>query len=486
MFAYVNSVIFTGLLLYPELPRFVSVLVVFLVVPIALVFVFRYLARVLIVHLELKVQDEEQLTSPLPIFAVTLALPMIIVLFADFSGGNYLQLIQNALIKDVSIIDAENYTDAGYVEFKDGKVDLTKAGFSQSRTGSNNGSTRSITLHSYYVYPVVARDWRSNMPISIWLCESVSNPESMPTKYRVYPKIPGLVLKKVQGIPIQDPYAIHSYGEAIENATKRYKIQSVPNPLLLAYKDIPYPQLLEKQRVRFFVFLSVVNILWVGGFGFLIIRDFKRKQLQDEKPNELQSRDLHQQPSRSIQKTQQHPWSGMQAVLASVFVFSVEDLSSNRLGRISAEQKFRMQKNNTANNRFAWGVFAAIFGVGFLGFSAAIIQNDEMGIDALPWYFVAVGFFALILWANMLFHQYRLKRTHEKGIARAVSGTISLYSKRVERSTNYYFTINGQRFQIEQFKQFNALKKEELAGQEATMYISSPWKSILSVELHKK
>jgi hypothetical protein len=486
MFAYVNSIIFTGLLLYPELPRFVSVLVVFLALPIALVFVFRYLARVLIMPLKLKVRDAEELTSPLPIFSVTLALPMMIVLFADFAGGNYLQLLSYPVSEDVLIVDVENYTEAGYVSFKDGIVKLKNTGFTQNRTSRNNGTGRSVTLHSYYVYPVVARGWTSDIPVSIWLCESVSNPESMPSKFRDHPKIPELIVEKIQGTTIKDPYAIHSYGKAIENAAKRYNIKSVSNPLLLAYQDNPYPQLIDRQQQRFFVFLGIVNLLWVGGFGFLIFRDYKRKQKLKQEPNYQPNKDLHQQPSRSTHKTRQHPWFGAQAALASVFEFSVEDLSSNQLGRISAEQKTRMQQNNTSNNRFAWGAFATIFGIGFLGFSAAIIQNDEMGIDALPWYFVAVGFFALILWANILFHQYRLKRTHEKGIARAVSGTISLYSKRVERTTNYYFAINGQRFQIEQFKQFDAMKKEELAGQEATMYISSPWKSILSVELHEK
>lgn len=486
LFAYVNSVIFSGLLLYPELPRFISVLVVFLVLPIVLVFVFRYLSRLLIVYLNLDVQDEEQLVSPLPIFAGTLALPMVLVLFADFAGGNYLYLIQNSRIKDVSIIDAENYTNAGYVEFMNGRVELTKAGLSQSRTGSNNGSTRSITIHSYYVYPVVTRDWNSNMPISIWLCESISNPESMSSKYKDYPKVPGMVFKKVQGIPIHDSYAIHSYSGAIENATRKHNIKSVSNPLLLAYQKNPYPQLLEKQRVRFFIFLGVVNLLWVGGFGFLIIRDFKSKPQQDQKLNELQSRDLQQKPLSKGREKGENIWSGKQAALASVFVFSMEDLSSNQLGRISVEQKSRMHKNNTSNTKFAWGVFTAIISIGFFGFLAGIIQNDEMQIDALLWYFVAVGFFALILWAGTLFHQHRLKCTLEKGIARSVRGIISLYSERVERSTNYYFSINNHRFEIVEFRQFNALKKQGVVGYEATMYISSPWKSILSVELHEQ
>jgi len=485
LFAFVNCVILAGLLLYPELPRFVSVLVVFLVLPIVLVFIFRYLARVLIVHLYLDVENEDELVSALPILAVTLALPMGIVLFAGFAGGNYLQLVKNSVIDNVSIMDAENYVDVGYVGFKDGKVKLKNAGFSQNRTSTNNGSTRSITLHSYYAYPVVSKHWTSDKPITIWVCESVSNPESMPSKYRDYPKIPGLEIEKVQGIPIRDPYAIHSYGKAIENAIRRHNIKSVSQPLLLAYQNIPYLQLIEKQRKRFFIFLGVINLLWVGGFGFLIIRDFKRKQQQ--KPNTQQSKGLHQQPSRKDLYPGQ-AWSGAQAALATAFVFSPDDLTTNRLGRISVEQKSLMQKNNTSNTRFAWGVFTAIFGIGFLGFSGAIIQNNEMGIDALPWYFILVGFFALALWAFILFHQYRLKRTLEKGVARSVSGTINLYSARGEKTTNYYFSINGHKFQLDlvRFGQFNTLKRSNVAGQEATMYISTPWKSILSVELHKK
>ncbi|MEZ5584123.1 MAG: hypothetical protein R3F37_16500 [Candidatus Competibacteraceae bacterium] len=483
LFAYVNSVVLSGLLLYQELPRFFSVLVVFFVLPIALVFVFRTLARMLAICFNLDVDNAEELVSPLPIFAVTLVLPMGMFLFADFAGGNFLQIINNSVIKDVSIIDAEKYTDVGYVEFKDGKVELTKTGFSQNMTHNNNRST----LHSYYVYPVVARGWTVDKPIAIWLCDSVSNPESMPSRYRDSPKIPELVIEKVQGIPIRDAYAIHSYGEAIENATRRHNIKSVSQPLLLAYQNIPYLELVEKQRLRFFIFLGVINFLWVGGFGFLIIRDFKNKQQQDPKPIAQPSRSLHQKPSREKRYQSQTAWSGGQAALASAFMFSPADLSSNRVGRMSAEQKFRLQKNNTSNNRFAWGVFAAIFGIGFLGFSGAIIQ-EEIGIDAIPWYFVTVGFFALILWTNILFHQYRLKRTLNKGVAKPVSGKISLYSKRAERTTNHYFSINGQEFQLDLVKigQSIALKRANVAGQKATMYISSPFKSVLSVELHKQ
>ena len=179
----------------------------------------------------------------------------------------------------------------------------------------------------------------------------------------------------------------------------------------------------------------------------------------------------------------QNEMSHLQAVLAEVFEFSQADIAANRKGQLSAAQRERITNKHYANSRFAWELFFIIFGLGLLGFSAEMIRTGNMGMKSLLTYFGVTAFFGLIVWAFILYYRHQMKRTLRQGSAQPVEGKIQLVTERGERMQSRYFCIGNHRFRIDRYKHFVALQQSGVAGRKATMYVSSPWHSLLCVIL---
>jgi hypothetical protein len=60
---------------------------------------------------------------------------------------------------------------------------------------------------------------------------------------------------------------------------------------------------------------------------------------------------------------------------------------------------------------------------------------------------------------------------------------IRLITKRDGRLLLRYFCVGSHQFKIDNYKYFTLLEQSAVAGQEAIMYVSSPWRSVLSVVL---
>ncbi|WP_204137677.1 hypothetical protein [Halomicronema sp. CCY15110] len=173
----------------------------------------------------------------------------------------------------------------------------------------------------------------------------------------------------------------------------------------------------------------------------------------------------------------------LQAVLARVFEFSPADLAANRMGMISDAQKARMTHTYDANCRMAWVIFALIFGLGFLGFSADMIRNENLGVDTVLIYFGVTACWGLIVWAFILYHGHQLQRTLRQGNVQPVAGQIQLWTERSEGMRSRYFCVGGYKFRMDNYTDFSALQKSGIAGRAAILYVSYPNRSLLSVLL---
>lgn len=173
----------------------------------------------------------------------------------------------------------------------------------------------------------------------------------------------------------------------------------------------------------------------------------------------------------------------LQAVLAEVFTFSPDDLAANRQGRLSAAQRERITRKHAGNVRAAWVIFAIVFGLGFVGFSAEMIRTANFTLNTILTYAALTAFFALIVWAYTTYDGRRMNRTLQEAHPQRVEGVIQLIVERSERTQVRYFCIDGQRFRIDAYSHFVALQEADAAGQEAIAYLSVPWRSVLSVEL---
>lgn len=273
-FAYVNTVIFSGIQVYYMLPRIFNAVMVFFAIPIFLIFVFKYIGQLLIKILKEDKVDEDLLIVPLGISAVTLWLALLASL-ADFTGAGYINLIKKQFFKNVTVSQAHNYSSAGYISFSDGNIAVDFHGAVHQTTKKKSGDSYSRTRHSYYAYPIVTAGWTKEQPVNAWLCESLSNSLSVSFKDQEKPRIPKLKLDVIQGVPVHDPYDIRDYSKAIENAITKHGLKVHPEYLLMNNNELSYESLIELWRFRFIIFMSIVNLLWVGIPGFLMVNDYR-------------------------------------------------------------------------------------------------------------------------------------------------------------------------------------------------------------------
>ena len=179
----------------------------------------------------------------------------------------------------------------------------------------------------------------------------------------------------------------------------------------------------------------------------------------------------------------QHEMSNLQDILAQVFDFSPADIAANRAGKISAAQKERITRKHYANSRLAWVLFGIFFGLGLFGFSAEMIRTGNIDGEFLLRYLGVTAFFGLIVWAFILYYRHRMKRTLREGSVQPVKGTIHVITERHERVRTRYFYVGNHRFRIERYSDFVSLQQSGVAGREAVMYVSAPWRDLLSVVL---
>jgi hypothetical protein len=177
----------------------------------------------------------------------------------------------------------------------------------------------------------------------------------------------------------------------------------------------------------------------------------------------------------------QNEISNQQAILAEVFGFSPEDIAANRTGKISPAQRARITSKHYANSRFAWVVFAAVFGLGLLGFSAEMIRTENMGVKTLLLYLGVTACFGLIVWVFILYHRHRMKRTLRKGKVQSVKGTIRITGEQREKLTHWYVCVGDHRFEIDRSDHRILLQQSGVGGREAWAYFSVPWRGLLSI-----
>lgn len=174
--------------------------------------------------------------------------------------------------------------------------------------------------------------------------------------------------------------------------------------------------------------------------------------------------------------------SNSQSQLCEVFGFSHEDMVSNQNGLISNDQKMRMKAKQSENEKLAWFGYGFVAGIGLLGVVVTVIKNSEVSINFLWAYLALAAFAAVIIWALFFRHKRKMIATLREGGLHSVKGPIRFISERPGNKTVWFIRVNGVDFEIDN-RQHYSLNKAEVAGKQAEMFISKPYKSLLSLVL---
>lgn len=178
-------------------------------------------------------------------------------------------------------------------------------------------------------------------------------------------------------------------------------------------------------------------------------------------------------------------WSDMETseVLADVFQFTPSDLRINQRGIISERQKGRMHAGHEDSVGLTRGFFIFIGIIGLLGSGAAALNEGIPLLEMWKAVLVSLLLFGAIAWAILTVGRKRMEHTIEEGHVAQVSGTLHL---RIEgsRPKNHYFCVGARKFSIDS-SAYRRLAQGKVGGQQATVYYTTRWEWILSVDLEQ-
>ena len=191
---------------------------------------------------------------------------------------------------------------------------------------------------------------------------------------------------------------------------------------------------------------------------------------------------MHRVGSKIVTKTKRKIPYTLPAALSTVFQFTDADLRANRKGTISAAQKQTMQEKHEDNIELAQIGIIFITVIGFFGSGLAAIEDGLPLFEMWAWMTFTLLLVNGVVWLIFRYNHTRLTRTIQKEVIEQVRGPMFVTTEGGKDRT-YYFCIGSQRFDIT-FTDHSLLKRFIMPGQQATVYYTSGWRHVLSVELH--
>lgn len=175
--------------------------------------------------------------------------------------------------------------------------------------------------------------------------------------------------------------------------------------------------------------------------------------------------------------------SDLQGILMKVLDFSDADVAANRQGRLSKAQQQRMRDKHHSNARVARVIFSIVFGLGLCGFSAEMIRVGTFGVRSLSLFVGVMVFLGLVVWGFIRYDRCKLRRTLRDGGVQRVEGEIWVLAEWYEKTMVRYLCVGRHRFRIERYIDFASIRESGIEGRKAVAFVSTPWRSLLSVEL---
>ncbi|MEM9303093.1 MAG: hypothetical protein AAGE01_13335 [Pseudomonadota bacterium] len=169
-------------------------------------------------------------------------------------------------------------------------------------------------------------------------------------------------------------------------------------------------------------------------------------------------------------------------VLRSVFKFTDDDLAANQAGAITAAQLARISEDHHRKSRTAWQLSAGILGIGLFGFTAALTQEGYTVVNAVLLYLGFATFIASIVFGFVRYFRWKLQRTVRNGRIRTVEDRVWLVVERNNKTQSRFLRVGRNDFRLSDHGHL-LLEKAGVNGRKATVFMSSPWKSVLSLVL---
>lgn len=157
---------------------------------------------------------------------------------------------QGPVIKNISISEVHQHQEAKCWLFVDGQPRSDLGGTTIVRTRNKDGG-HSTT--SYYVAPIVLKEWNKSHKVPLWACAKYRCPKSW---------------KKAAGVGFAaNPIDIGHFRSAVRDAQTRHGLKTFPDLHFVNWAESYEEELSERWNMAKY-FLITFNALWFIGMGF--------------------------------------------------------------------------------------------------------------------------------------------------------------------------------------------------------------------------
>ncbi|MCK5535475.1 MAG: hypothetical protein KAI79_01545 [Bacteroidales bacterium] len=271
---FVNSIITIFILNFHKLPQIYSAAIFLFLLPAAILGIFMAVIKK---YIKAYRTYRDLILMTLGISALSLWLPMLIAIFTG--PQEYGKVLRSKIAHDIEIRDIPQNADALWITFNEGILLYDLKGEYHETEKSRIKDSSGGLVNTFYIYPLVSRQWTFDEPIQAFICEKATNKQEDLENWN----LPYLLknrshLSKNGGLMINNPSKLKVYSRALLKLAKTKDIKISPNVIFIEPIE-DFQTHYKQSRISFYLFYILVNLFWVGttGLGLWINR---RKTIQ--------------------------------------------------------------------------------------------------------------------------------------------------------------------------------------------------------------
>ncbi len=262
---YVNSILYFYLFYFHRLPYIYSIATFLFIIPFLSLGI---LLTIISKYFKAYKAYRDLILLTIGISAGTLWIPMLLGLYTG--PQEYGMVLKSKKAFNIEIKDVPENEDALWMTLKRGIImyDLKSEYHEVNRFRQKESTTNDI--YSYYTYPVVSNQWTPDAPILIFYCEK----QKYNTEKKDSWSLPFLIeshsdYAKKGGLIIRDPNKIKLFSKSLMK-TLRTKDIKISDYTVFIQPIKNFDAYYSTQRRNFYIFIILINILWVGITGIAL------------------------------------------------------------------------------------------------------------------------------------------------------------------------------------------------------------------------
>lgn len=268
---FVNSVIFIFLFNFHRLPQIYNFICFLFLIPL---FLFGLFLAIIFKYFKPYRAYRDLILITLGASTATLWMPMLIGIYSG--AQEFGKVLKSKKAFNIQLKDIPQNNDAIWMTFDKGilRYDYKMEYHEITRNNKKSDTKKDIT--SYYIYPLVSSQWTADEAVLVFFCEEKKYNQQKNDHW----DLPILTesdmnLAKKGGLVISDEKELKMYSRALLKLL-RLKDLSISEYTVFIKPYGSFEKYYLKYKYNFYFFIILVNLLWVGTTGVILLINRKK------------------------------------------------------------------------------------------------------------------------------------------------------------------------------------------------------------------